>query len=112
MLRTLGAEMPRATPTKKSTPIFIKLFSKKLLRKSQTHICVELDGVKLVLGFGRNGIQKLDFDKINLSDSNTILYSITRTTNKVSVYVKFSIKFNTTAVNLTFYFSFTHIRFM
>ena len=43
--------------------------------------------------FGKYGIQKLDFDKVNLSDNNSNLYTLTRTANKVSVYVKFSIKF-------------------
>ena len=66
MPRTLGAEMSRSTPTEKTTPIFIKLFSKKMLRKVRRIIFVGLDGVKLGLEFGRNGMQKFDFDKVNL----------------------------------------------
>ena len=66
MPRTLGADTPRSTPTEKTTTIFIKLFSKKLLRKVGRIIFVGLEGVKLGLEFGRNGMQKFDFDKVNL----------------------------------------------
>ena len=84
MLRTLGAEMPRATPTGKNyTDIYLTFFRKKCEGKLRRIICVGLDGVKLSLGFGRNGTQKLDFDKVNLSNSNSNLYTITRMTYKL-----------------------------
>ena len=84
MPRTLGAEMLKATPTEKSKPIFIKRFLKKILQKSDA-LYIGLDGANLRMGFGVNGTQKLDFDKVNLSDSNSNFYTIYRQTKFLSL---------------------------
>ena len=66
MPRTLGAEIPRTTPTGKSTPIVKLVFEKNCYERVRRIICVGMDGVKLGMELGRNGIQKFDFDKVIL----------------------------------------------
>ena len=89
MSTTLGAEMPKATPTENLQRYLSKSFRKKMVRKSETHDMCWIGWGQIDFGFGKYGMQKFDFVKVNLSDSNSNLYTLTRTANKVSVSVKY-----------------------
>ena len=68
MPRTLGAEMPTATPTKKIyNDMFLTLFEKYCYENVIRIISVGLDGVKSAVRFRRNRMQKLGYKKVNLS---------------------------------------------